>query len=280
MKRPLLTYRRLRVALVLLLLLTSLLPRDWAQAAAAGPHYIVQNTVALLARPLTIFSDRLRPGRAALLELGAAQQAQDLVKSLVGENRRLREENASLRQQAKLTADRMEGVALVPVPVAAWSGDPLNPALTVSIPRGSGIAPRMAVVDDNHDLVGRVTAVSGAAATVRLITGMDPEVFAAPAGVTDEARGCDVRLHPQRNGLDLYAHEDYRTTVKVGDLASLSDPNWPSAARGYVVGQVVAVDPWPDSPALYRRIVVRPLAALEHLEHVSVLVPVASGGAR
>jgi cell shape-determining protein MreC len=280
MKRPLLTYRRLRVALVLLLLLTSLLPRDLAASAAAPPRAVVQSALALLARPLTIFSDRLRPGRTTVLAPGWAQQAQDLVKSLGGENRRLKDEVASLRSQLKLKADSMEGVALVPAAVAAWSGDPLNPALTISLPRGSGIGARMAVVDDNHDLVGRVVAVSGTTATVRLVTGMEPEVFVAPVGVTDEADGSEVQLHPLRDGRGLFAHEAYTTSIKAGDLASLSDPNWPREARGYVVGQVLAVEPWPDSPMLYRRIVVGPLAALEHLEHVSVIVPVTGGGAR
>jgi cell shape-determining protein MreC len=287
MKRLFFTYRRLRVALVLLLLITSLLPNDLARSVSVGPRTMVQGALASLAYPLTIMSNRLRPGRDSGLDLGTASQAEERVKFLTGENLRLRQEVEDLRQRLKMSAQLMEGMTLVPAEVAYGSGDPLNPALTLRLPRHSGVAADMVVVDAGNDLVGRVTAVNGLTATVRLVTGLDPEVFVAPAGTTDPAEGCVVRLHPRRDGVSLLAQQEDRAgserrvlAVKTGDVVSLYDRAWPAEARGYVVGKVVKVAPWPDNPLLYRQIVVQPLVALAQLRRVSVIVPVAAGDAK
>jgi hypothetical protein len=287
MKRSLFTPHRLRIALVLLLLVTSLLPSRAATWLSAPPLAMVQTAAAYLAYPLTVLSLRLRPPQEARLDMGTASQTEDLLKALTGENLRLKQENEALRQRLRLsTQQRMAGIALVPAEVAFASPDPPRPALTVRLLRPGGVGPDMAVVDDNSDLVGRIAAVSESAgvATVRLVTGLEPEVFIAPPGTTDPAKGCSVRLQPARDGRTLVAQQELRpasdgapAVIRKGDLASLDDPAWPQEARGYVVGKVVEVRPWPDNPLLYRQIVVRPLVPLGQLLRVSVIVPVAPG---
>lgn len=283
MQRGLWTPQRVLIGLILLLLISSLLPARQAARLSALPRWIIQPLIGLGSQPLTWISAQVRgrPERPIITRDAATFEEnyfhmQNYVLALQQENERLRREIAELEQVPK---DIRRAMEVVPARIIAGPRHRLDDTVTINRGRKDRIEPNL-VVTSGYNLVGLVAEeVDGSTAKVRLITSplLSLSVTILPPLAPPDAAGLPAKLRRERDGQTFAADARKQDQVAVGDLAHLRDESWPNEARGYVVGEVVAVIDNPDDPILRRVIRIKPRPDLRHLTQVSVLVPKEGG---
>lgn len=285
MRRVLLNQRRSLAVAIVLLLVGSLLPPKTGEAIASPLRQVVVPAVGLLALPLKYVSDRVRPGRRLAADLPEQDKLSRDYLELHAYVMRLEDELARSRAQVEqisrarqLLRLQERSTALVPATVVQWSGRPTDPVLTIDQGSASGVAPGHAVVD-GFNLVGRVVSVGPGWAAVRLVTTPGSSVTVRLMAVPRQAQSREAvaSLKVSADGRRMTTEVAAENVVGAGYLAFLSDPTWPASAQGFVVGKVVAVEPWKQAnPLLFSQLVVEPMAMLPSLPQVTVLVPVLS----
>ncbi|MGP1346612.1 MAG: rod shape-determining protein MreC [Phycisphaerales bacterium] len=170
------------------------------------------------------------------------------------------------------------------------------PAGTVDYDRGSfhGVTNAAIVLSRRGEqLVGQVTRVSATVSTAHLITD-DRRDAPLMVGViipsdergeqyppTSEALAALKRcqLRPAGDGTlvdpEFGVGADDRSPVAVGDIVRLLDESWPSSAQMAVLGRVIAIEP--TEQPLFRVLRVAPIADIQRLRSVIVLVPLDDG---
>jgi len=275
MSRSLLTPLRGLACVTALLVVASVVPSRWS-AWVSQPAKVVLN---FAATPV------VRAGRWLSLELRSAQprwsdsgdlgqvrgrldQAEAMMKQLLEENRFLREQVAQMRKNEQFM--NRDDVAQVPASVTASVPGP-PPMLVLRVPHADGVRRERAVVYYGS-FVGEVSdLIVPAQAEVRLVTGMEVQARLRPEDRAEPRELPPMIVIPAGDGWRYDIGRDH--VVAVGDDVYLDDDRWP-LARGFSIGDVVAVDDHPKQPLTLRRITIKPRAPLMHLTRVMVLTPV------
>jgi len=282
--------RRLRVrrglwlpaAVILVLVSLSLLP-DSQQRGITSLAAVPRAVLTTLMSPITHASHASlsSAGNATTPQprLGDPRQLADDYLALLTLTRQLEHELLSARVKiAQLSQIRSElhldQVHLLPVSVTAV--DPRPPLRTMTINRGrdAGLVEGLVVAQGFH-LLGRVVTVEPRSSVVQLITSRNaaPFVRIVPPRPGMAPREAASELHVAPDGSHFIAKTGADSQIAIDDLAHLFDEGWPREASGLVVGQVSHVEPWPDDPLLYRRVVLQPVAQVAQTRQVVVLVP-------
>ncbi len=207
------------------------------------------------------------------------QLRQGEIARLRAENQRLLKENAALQKLTEIFDPKLNDY--VRPTVTGRSADPAGAVLTINAGRDAQLVEGLIVVS-GPNLLGRVVEVGGRSASVELITApgtrinahIKPAVWPADALPEARQRLCQFDAKPDGT-LEAIVEEDF--VAEVGDLARLEDSDWPYAARGMVLGEVVAVEDT-EELALRKRVVVRPIPSVRFLGRVTVVVPREGGG--
>ena len=272
-----LTQRRALVIVAAVLLLSSLAPVRVSSKLAYLPGSIVSFTTQPFTQGLRWLATTLRPPTERELDLSDAETRQ-LYGEALSLIRRLEYKLAAAEQQiALLTQSRtiaLSGVQLVDASVTGYSGERLNPVLSINRGRAGGIYPGAPVVS-GFNLVGRVTEAYPASADVGLVNAPGATLLVRILPPTPEAGPREVKemIHLTEGGEMWEVSVAKGQPVREGDIAQLSDPSWPPEAQGYLIGQVVEVEPDPQNPLNAKRVRIRPMAPLTELSRVTVLVP-------
>ena len=269
--RPAFTNRRVLAAVAVLLALMSQVPSRCVRPLSDKPRDLVVALLNPLTHPLKRLSDSLRRRRD--LDVKAPldenrKQALQYMRRLEAELDDARETIAQLTQTRQILG--FQSVTLTPASVTASS----DHTLTINRGRTAGLRDGL-VATAGGNLVGRITHTGPVTATIQLITApktllttrIVPPVPGEPT--RDLSR---VPFEAEGEFLTAVVNEDH--PVQPGDLAHLDSCTWcPPEARGFVVGKVVKIEPYPDDPTLRRRLVVQPIKSLRHLSEVAVPVP-------
>jgi len=208
------------------------------------------------------------------------EQLENELETLKSQYMRVQKENDNLRAQLDERKNWPKDLQKMFSVVQVVGGDGGQQSLTLQ-PRG--------VEDPVHDspvlygfsdVVGRLRIVGPGTTTVSLITaakfsvrGEFTHYIADGSGVerikvvslTGDGRGnliaSDKLVSFQRSATDK------QLKVAVGDRVILSDPDWPSIAQGFCIGEITKIDP----KGLFCDFVVRPRSDLMKLKEVMVL---------
>ncbi len=283
MMRRVWTQRRAMILVVLGFCLTAMLSSAVAQVLTGPPRWLVQSVVGWVSQPLLNIAGALRSRPTLDLDRGDPRYLQQNYDALLKYNAFLREESQRLREELARYRWARENLKLeTPADFVFADVTSLNHSnlrRTITINRGSvqGLRTDLVVADwYNFSVVGRITDVGPRSATVELITSprSRPIVkFLPGTPVRPPANPTVLQLSPDKDGKSLSATVKTDTPLQTGFLAHLVDTGWPAEGRGFVVGKVVSVEPQPDNPYLYNRVVVQPIHDAARLSRVIVLVP-------
>ena len=267
---------------VLGLSLTSLLSPAISHILTGPPRWLVQSLIGWITQPLFNLAGSLRSRPSLDLDRGDPRYLQQNYDALLTYNAYLREENQRLREElaryrwARENLKLQTPVDFVFADVSAVAHSTLRNTMTLNRGTTHGLRTDLVVVDwYNFSVVGRITDAGPRSSTVELVTSPRSRSIVKllpSAPVRPPAEPIVLQLTPQRDGKALVATVKTDTPVVAGFLAHLSDPGWPPESRGLVVGKVSAVEPMPDNPYLYNRVVVEPIHDPARLSRVIVLV--------
>ncbi len=272
------TSNQLLAAVVLILLVMCVLPAQTA-AKAALP---LSNAVRFAVWPISAWLHRAGTAiRATPEPVGLAPSDSEALREELDKvwqyNRRLEQELQDARKtiqhlghmrqmmpdtQTDLVVGRVIGTNLATP----------SQTLTLDIGTNHGLRPGLAVVS-GFNLVGQVTEAQPQKALVKPITSPDTllNLRIVPASAGEPAREGFVSARAVAGGFTGTVGAN--DPIKLGDLAHLYDESWPPEARGFVVGQVVALDPLERDPLLRKKIKIEPLRSPTALDRVVVLLP-------
>ena len=279
MKKTLLRPRQILLILVALLLVGSFLPGRWAGSISYQPRHFVNAATRPITYPLKLLSDSIRqPAELTIDESDRAILREQYGVALATIRRLERQLEEAQQETATLSQVRehlgLSGVQLYPASVIAWSGDPIQPSLTIN--RGSRHRLRVGlVVASGFNLVGRISSVGPVTSTARLISSPDTQLTLKILPPLPDAppRRMLIQARSDKRGEQFVAQTDVDDPVQVGDLAHLADDLWPLEASGLVVGKVVAIEKDPDDPILRRLTQIEPIRSFAHLDRVVVQIP-------
>jgi rod shape-determining protein MreC len=280
--------RRRRATLVALVALSiALLTAYFGESASGGLHSVQRGFMEVLAPLQEGASRALKPARDLGGWVGDVIDAKSENKKLRSENERLRAELAGA-QTAERDAEQLRALVgfnrssrfpgdfeRVAARVIARSPTVWYSTLTIDKGSSAGIHVNQPVVTGDG-LVGKVTAVSGGASQVTLITDHTSGVSAQV--VPDGASGLVKARVGDPSDLILDFVEKGRpvqrgaTVVTSGWRSSRLESLFP---RGIPIGRVTKVDA--GERELYQRVHIRPFADLRRIDIVEVLVPASSG---
>ncbi len=279
MTRGILTPQRVLVALVLLMLISSLLPAKASDKLAMLPRWIVSHLLAPATGPLTWMSARVGGTTATpLISPDARSKFEENYFRLQNNELALLQENELLRQEivrlSQIPERIRKAVTLLPARVVAAPSSRLDPVLTINRGRSHGVEQNM-IATSGYNLVGLVIGVDNTQSRVRLITAptttMAVTILPQLAPPGSDGLKATVKMDATRR--TLVANVRKEDQVQVDDLVHLWDQTWPKEAAGYIVGRVVEVIDNPADPILRRLVVIRPVVDLQHLTQVDVVAP-------
>jgi cell shape-determining protein MreC len=278
------THSRALVAATLLLAVLSFLPArfgQWTNQLQTIPSLVfapVQGVVYWLASLAT------REGvSASSAQLHTIEKDRDQWMSIA---RRFQVENERLRADlAKYVAGAMTpdpGLRFARATVIGPAGAPGSHVLRLRAGSGDGVSRGTVAVVDSVQIVGRVEKAGAATSTLVLITEAgQPPIDAAifPDGEPGTAPPLMCQLHASGDGtlkgfleyVEAKAGET-RPTARVGHTVHLNDRSWPSSAGMLVLGTIVAMEPYKDSP-LRQVITVRPTVKIDRVTEVTLRIP-------
>jgi len=274
--------QRTLIGLIILLLASSLLPARWARVISSQPRHLLQASLAPVDHLLKPLADKLRRPPDLPVDLGNREEYERAKQQIVELQYKLRQATEQIAELSQTRSQlRLVGVQLLPATVTAWSGDRLHPSLMINRGSRHGLRPGL-VVARGFSLMGRVTDTGPVTATARLITAPKTYLIVSirPPATTTEPREILTQVQAAGSGSEFWCETSADDPIQINDLAYLYDDAWPTEARGLVVGKVTRIDPHPDDPILRRRVVIRPIRSLMHLDHVTVIIPIEAPGVR
>jgi rod shape-determining protein MreC len=201
------------------------------------------------------------------------------IRSLTGENERLRTENQRLASEIATLqegATRMKELErLLEVKQAlsdqtflatqVVASEPSNLRQVVAIDRGKsdGVKTGMPVVTEGKTLVGTVTKVDASHSWITLVTDVDSAVSALD--LESQAAGVVSGGYNRRLAMEFVAGD---AALKEGDTVVTSGLGG-SYPAGLVVGRVTGISGRPQE--VFRRVTVEPLASLSHLDTLLIM---------
>lgn len=180
--------------------------------------------------------------------------------------RALEEENRSLRAQAKFIA--ASGFQALGARVISRAMRDQTAAVTIDRGVRDGVEIGQAVVTDEGLLVGKVAALGERTAVVMLVSDVQSRVAAAVAG-TDRLAGV---VEGQGGGVARFTLIPQAVAVKRDDVIVTAGTE-EKVPSNVVIGLVNDVQSQPTDP--FKTASVEPLAPLDRLELVSVIIPAA-----
>ena len=281
MPSPLLTSHRLLFVIALVLLINSQLPAPLAGLAGRVLQPVLDLTtlpvraplhsMAVGLRPTEIPEDLPDPPKTAdqlATELAIARSRIDQLEQLIDELKR--------RLALIETVGEYGETPTRPLSAKVNNYTDTGPSQIISINRGSnhGVAAGMTVVYE-YSLVGRVVAPVGpVSANVELVTSHDA-VFQVRVQPRDaQTTYANIRATPSGDGRTFVAQVGRDSPIRELADVRMADAVYYPDARGWVLGRVESVDPYPDDPTLYKQLVIAPEFDLRYgLEEVVVLLP-------
>lgn len=274
-----LTQRRAFALVVAVLLISSIARNSVSFAIASVPAALVQGLAAPFAWPLGAIATALRGDGERGVDSGveASVAGQRLAEAAVYITQLEQRLYAAEQQLAQLmqTQQVSSGARYVVARVSGSSGDPTQPTITIDKGASRGIGLDSTVVS-GVSLVGRVIDASPASARVSLISAKDTRLFVwiKPPDVLGGPREVLEQVTRSTAGAMFEARIEQGKTVRIGDIAYLADELWPPEAQGFIVGRVTRVEPAPDNPLQFQRVLIDPIPELSQLRRATVLVPV------
>lgn len=282
-RRDGISIRPLLVAVVVALVLSLLSRRylGWTHDAAA----IILLPSVPFNHPLVKVRTWLRPGPSGLptpsLDVQQLELELDRFKALFQaselENQRLREEIEQIT-----LAQREGGRRPARFMVASVVGENTQSSGRVyQLNRGSraGVVNGTIAVHNGVHLIGRIDSVSPLVSLLTPLTNpaiRSAEVyFGRDASQSPGAARARSLLRPSTEGR-LVGEVPGDADVRIGDIARLDDPSWPTVAFAMIVGEVISIEPKVENPL--RSIVhVRPRFSAEHLASVTLKIEIDGG---
>lgn len=213
-----------------------------------------------------------------------AEEWQTLYRREQRENRLLR---ARIEELSRGVAVNSLPVRQVPAPVISGSSDLSSGMLTIRAGRNANVEVNTVVVVGGTQLLGRVERVAALTCQARPITDrgamalrgrVEIEKTASPtarslacllhASGEDGLLVGDVQDPAELAGHDSELIDDW---LEVGQTVRLDDDSWPANAQMLVIGEIVQIEPAPQSP-LRRIITVRPRVGLSRVSEVVLRV--------
>ncbi|MEX2672578.1 MAG: rod shape-determining protein MreC [Phycisphaeraceae bacterium] len=276
MASPNVTFRRVMIAVVVVLFVLALLPHRYSGYGSLL-NSVTGTLLSVVSKPMNSLSSALRQ-RYDQPELGTEQELSERVLELRGQVMALEQRERDLeRAVAELQGlRRRQGDSYVHrrAAVVGRGSDPAGGMLQLNIGTRHGLRVGMPAVQ-GASVVGRITQAGPTSSTLGLLTtpGSLVEVVTVSEG-PGATGGRRARLLLEATaGPQLIANQvDRQLPTEAGDFARLMDETWPESVQGMLVGRVVAVEEDADDPLL-KRVGVRPLRSLRDLDSVIVIVP-------
>ncbi len=219
-----------------------------------------------------------------------AEEWQTLYRREQRENRLLR---ARIEELSRGVAVNSLPVRQVPAPVISGSSDLSSGMLTIRVGRNSQVEVNTVVVVGGTQLLGRVERVGTLTCQARPITDRGAMAVRGRVAIDDTASptarslACllratgvdgllmgDVQDPAELAGHDSASIDDW---LEIGQTVRLDDDSWPANAQMLVIGEIVHIEPAPQSP-LRRVITVRPRVMLSRVSEVMLRVVQESSG--
>lgn len=266
---------------VLVLLVLSVVPYRYLGSLTSISD-LLKVAVAPVSHPMRSLSSWLRPAvpaeavpeRLRFMEQ-QAEEWQTLYLREQRENRMLRARIEELQRGVALNPAL--GIRLITAPVIGSSSDLSSGMLTVRSGRNVDVEVNTVVVVAGTQLLGRVERVGPVTSQVRPISDRGAEAIRGSVSVSDTL-SLACLLRPVGDGtlrgdvqdpseLGEVQAETAEALLSVGQVVRLDDSAWPASAQMFVIGEVVQIDPAPESP-LRRVITVRPRVDLARVSEV------------
>lgn len=270
--------------LLVFVLVCTFLPARY-QGFARPPGRLATTITQPVSHLFAIFASSVRDGSRRPVYIESQYQLNEelqlryaAIRRLEVENARLRRDLAELQQLSRAFDTR--SYRFLQADVTARTAEPTAATLTINRGSADDIAVGQAVVS-GANLLGQVVEAGSRVSQVRLLTApgsrvqaiVMPAVWAGPTPPSARQLCQFEVIGPRR--LEAIVPEDY--AVAVGDVARLRDADWPPAAQGMVVGEVVLVEPIAE-PVLRKRVVIETLITVRYLRGATVIVPRFSRG--
>lgn len=211
----------------------------------------------------------------SLREIGSLRYKNALlekeINSLKKENIKLQEyesENSRLKNMLNFK-DKNTTVNTVPANVISKNSGNWFNTFNIDIGSNDGIKPRMAVLDENGNMIGTVTDVGQNWAKVLSIVDMDSSVSAIDVKTRDNGI---IRGDSNGNLTMIYIPADSK--ISIGDVITTSGMSM--FPKGLTIGKVEKVEKQEGS--LLKQALIRPEANFERLEYVQVVTNMKNAG--
>ncbi len=276
-RRGLVTASRMLALSLCVLAVTTFLPAQrltWTRI----PGRIVQRLTSPPADLVKAIGDwlvRAEPAQHPEPLVGQIEQLRSLVQRLELENLRLRRENDELRGARRTQSDPMK---LITASIIAGTTDPTGRLLRVRAGQRDGIESGSVATARGQHLLGRIVNLDDAMCDILPITDRNADTIEVITTGEGDSAGLRFDLTPQGDGTlkgpGRYVTEGLEQTPRtseVGQHVALADENW-RGHEGLIVGEIIAVEPSPQSP-LRQVIIVRPIIDTRRVSSVVVRVP-------
>jgi len=266
-------------ALLIGVVVCAFLPSSWL-GWTRGPHKLVETVIGPVSQLLSTVAGSVGGEAEDPVLLADLQKANTLLQEQYARNLRLENEVIRLRRENAALQDLQERFnqreyRTIMADVMGRSIESGTRALTINRGERAGLRDQIpAVIDAN--VVGRLTSVGRATATVELITtpGTKLNAILTPptwSGSLPAARRRLVQFDALADGtFEALAPNDL--PVNIDDIAHLRDDSWPDSVNGMILGRVIDVESL-DDPPLRIRITIAPLRTLQYLNEVTLIVP-------
>ena len=277
---------KLMGGVVVLLLISSLLPVQWARVFAVLPQRFVSaiiSPVSATFRDVSVSATGGEEGKGLPVpslekydELQAYYaDAKQYIAQLLIENQELREQVSQLQQ----FRESWGGVySFLEARVTMNTSDKLNPVITLDRGNNKNVIVGNVIVSRGRNLVGMVVDSSALTCSVQLVTSETSPplgvIFIAPRDGMPRHR-VEQFLERDNKNARFFVDVNIEDPIYAGDWAHLRDSSesWPEEARGNIVGEVTEVIDHPIKPLLLKRVIVKPRINLERLTRVYVILP-------
>ncbi|MEM9020932.1 MAG: rod shape-determining protein MreC [Planctomycetota bacterium] len=259
-----LTSRKALVAVVGLLVVTSLLPIRYAKWVGVLPTMLARNLSVPVSDPVSWASHKIRPTSSGPVEdLTAEQwalQKQDydrLNRELWAINKDLRETLAAL--EAITININPKDVRPVEAGVVNFNNDRNNPVMLINQGTRVGIAGDDPVVFRTN-LLGFVEREPGLLnCNIQLVSrpGFNLAVILQPLGAPPGEGVVEDRARAHASGQYFYVDRSLGHGVEPGHIVWSNDDRYPNA-KGFLLGRVTEIAKHPDRPLDTERIIIRP----------------------
>jgi len=274
--------RRILAAATVLLAVLSIMPVRWL-GWMTGVGGVAIWGVGPISHPVAWFARWIAPGAAPRDDerIADLERQKDEAESLY------RREQLRVEELESIIKELQRGVALDPTlriapvaaPVIGMSSDPTAPRLIVRAGTNKGVTINTVAAVQGVHLCGRVVDASPSTSYVQLTTDRKMRMFQGAVFLDEQGNSARCNLAPvgARKLQGRLALPAGYTDSVVGKRVYLSDPTWPGAAQGLIVGRITEAFPSPLEP-LWLIATVEPEIDLSRISRVTLRVEEAGGG--